>query len=557
MTTPAATTTTSATASTSFNLLDEPWIVALDTDGCNRTVSLLQVLREAHTIRRLAGELPTQDAAILRLLLAILYRALPVAGDEEERAQVWKSWWGGGLPLEHIEDHLERYRDRFDLLHPDHPFFQVADLHTASGNTSGLATLIADLPPHRFFTNRAGEGAETLSFGEAARWLVHCQAYDISGIKSGAVGDDRVKGGKGYPIGTGWAGNLGMIVLEGRSLAETLLLNLVLTIESSDDDLAPWEVDQWTAAATGADSPRGPAQAMTWQVRRVRLPAQDGRVIDAVIANGDKIRLRNQHRVEPMTGWRSSPTQAKAHGEPLAYMPRAHLPGRLMWRGLGSLIAAAPVDAGVGKAADALVASTISWVGRLRSFGCLPADYPVALHVVGCIYGTQNAVVETVVSDRMLVQAELLHSQVLQDAAVRAATLAEGIVARLRWLASDLAAAAGRDGAGDADRANDLAYQRIDPLFRAWLRELNRDEAQDHETVWQQQMRAVAQELADELYAGASTAAVIGRVVEDGNGRARRLDAAGAHRTFHRRLRDVLAADETSTKKHATPEEDS
>lgn len=540
-----------------FNLLDEPWIVVLDTDGHNRRVSLKGLLWQASGIRRLAGELPTQDAAILRLVLAILYRALPVEGDDEQRTGVWQAWWSKGLPLGQVEDYLTEHRGRFDLLDVDRPFFQVADLHTASGKTSGIDKLIADLPPHRFFTNRAGDGAKSLPLAEAARWLVHCQAFDVSGIKSGAVGDARVSGGRGYPIGTGWAGSLGMVVLEGRTLAETLLLNLVLTTGSPDEDVPPWEVESWTAAATGADSPVGPAQAMTWQVRRIRLVSEGDEVTDALISNGDQIRLRNQHRVEVMTGWRSSPTQAKAHGEDLAYMPRAHLPGRLMWRGLGSLIAADPVAAGIEKRAEALVAGNMAWAGSLRRAGVLPADYPVSLHVVGCIYGTQNSVVDTVVSDRMLVQAEVLQSQSLQDAAVRAATLAEAVVARLRWLASDLAAAAGRDGPGDADSVNGLAYQRIDPLFRAWLRELSTSAVAQQEDTWRHDMRDLASEMANELYASATTAAVIGRVVEDGSGRARRLDAAGAHRTFHRRLREVLVAEPEWTDLNSYPKEKS
>lgn len=545
------------TSAPTYNLLDEPWIAVLDVHGHDRSLSLLDLLRQAREVRRLAGELPTQDAAVLRLVLAVLYRALPVEGDDEDRLEVWKSWWNEGLPTREVETYLERYRDRFDVLHPQFPFFQVADLHAASGKLSGIDKLIADLPPHRLFTNRAGEGSEALALDEAARWLVHCQAFDMSGIKTGAAGDPRVKGGKGYPIGTGWAGSLGMIVLEGRTLADTLLLNLVLTVSSPDDDVAPWEGQSWTAAPLFADSPRGPVQALTWQARRIRMVTDGEHVTDALIANGDKIRLRNQHRVEIMTGWRSSPTQAKAHGEDLAYMPRAHLPGRLIWRGLGSLVAADPVAAGIEKRADALRASNISWVDLLRRARAIPADYRVALHVVGCIYGTQNAMVETVVSDRMLVQAELLHSQRLQDVAVRAATLAEAVVARLRWLASDLADAAGRDGAGDADRVNALSYHRIDPPFRAWLRELGADDAAEHAQTWRRQVREFAGSIADELYATAGSAAVIGRVATDGNGRARRLDAAGAHRTFHRRLREVLAAEITHEVQDSTLQEDS
>ena len=59
----------------SFNLLDVPWIRVRFTDGRLGEVSVRQALAEAHQISRIAGEMPTQDAALLRLLLAILLGA--------------------------------------------------------------------------------------------------------------------------------------------------------------------------------------------------------------------------------------------------------------------------------------------------------------------------------------------------------------------------------------------------------------------------------------------------------------------------------------------------
>lgn len=56
-----------------FNLLDEPWIRVMMADCTIQEVSLTQALTHAHTFTALAGELPTQDVAILRLLLAVLH----------------------------------------------------------------------------------------------------------------------------------------------------------------------------------------------------------------------------------------------------------------------------------------------------------------------------------------------------------------------------------------------------------------------------------------------------------------------------------------------------
>ena len=56
-----------------FNLLHEPWILVMRPDGMTEEVSLLDVFRRAPEFQSLAGELPTQDVAVLRLLLAILH----------------------------------------------------------------------------------------------------------------------------------------------------------------------------------------------------------------------------------------------------------------------------------------------------------------------------------------------------------------------------------------------------------------------------------------------------------------------------------------------------
>ena len=56
-----------------FNLIHEPWVCVHYLDGTVGEVSLLELFRDAHTIQSLAGDLPTQDAAILRVLLAILH----------------------------------------------------------------------------------------------------------------------------------------------------------------------------------------------------------------------------------------------------------------------------------------------------------------------------------------------------------------------------------------------------------------------------------------------------------------------------------------------------
>ncbi len=530
----------------SYNLLDQPWIAVLGTDNTTREVSIRTAFAEAPSIRSLAGELPTQDAAVLRLLLAILHRALPVVGDDEALQETWAAWWQAGLVPTEVNHYLDDWHDRFDLFSEEHPFYQVPDLQTAKGAMSGVDKLIADLPAgHRFFTNRAGIAAESLPLTEAARWLVHCQAFDPSGIKSGAIGDPRVKGGKGYPIGTGWAGNLGLLILEGANLAETLLLNLVLSTRSDDDDTPAWEVDEWTAAPSTSDAPRGPAQAMTWQIRRIRLQRSDDHIRDALICNGDAIRVRNQHHRETMSGWRRSEAQEKKHGESLVYMPRAHQSNRAVWRGLEALLAADPVPIGERKEARSLGSANLSWLADLRHAGYVNADQVVTIHTVGAEYGSNNSVVDAIISDRMVLRAEVVQVPELQACAVRAAAVAENAARLLGRLAADLAVAEGREADHDRSAAVELAYERCDPLFRIWLAQLSSNHTDEHEASWRAKARGLALALGSELFAAASPTAIRGRFVTDRNGRDRRADAASAHQRFVRQIWADIPAPES------------
>lgn len=538
------------TTHATYNLVDEPWIEVLTTTGEAQTLSIRDVFHRSSEIRQLAGELPTQDAAVLRLLLAILYRALPVSeGDEESTTEVWHAWWRQReLPLGQIDDYLDAWKHRFDLLDAEHPFFQVADLQTASGRTSGIGAIIADLPAgHKFFTNRAGADTADLSLPEAARWLVHCQAYDTSGIKSGAVGDLRVKGGKGYPIGTGWAGNLGLVILQRGTLTETLLLNLVLTTPSADDDRPWWEVAAWSASPTGSDSPIGPVQALTWPMRRIRLHVEGHRVRDALVSNGDQIRVRNQHRVEPMTGWRRSIPQQKKHKEDVVYMARIHSKERSIWRGLNTLLAGDPIAVGAERGSEALRAGTLQWLALLQEHGRIEPDELVSLHTVGMEYGTQSASVDTILSDRLDIRAEVTRDRALQEAAVRAVRAVEEAAKLLGRLADNLVRAAGRDRAEDQDRRREQTYQQFDPPFRRWLAELSSDNVDDHEPAWVTLVRREALTTAEEMYAASSPSAIKGRVITDRNGRSLRLDAAQAYGRFRSQLDKDVPAPQTTT----------
>ncbi len=535
----------------SFDLTQEPWLPVLRDDGTEVELSLLDVFVQAGQVQRLVGDVPTQEFALLRLLLAVLHEVVEGPVDID----AWQELWDGGLPLdgpEGIASYLDRHRDRFDLLHPEAPFFQTPGLRTAKEEIASLDRLVADVPNGtQFFTMRA-RGVERLSFAEAARWLVHAHAFDTSGIKTGTVGDPRVKGGRVYPLGVGWSGNLGGVFVEGDSLRETLLLNLVAfdteNLRIDDEDRPAWRHPVTGPAEMEplelSRRPAGVRDLYTWQSRRIRLVSDDEGVHGVVLAYGDPLSPRNQHMREPMTGWRRSPAQEKKQNLPQVYLPREHDPGMSAWRGLGALVAGRTPGAEQRKEAAEIVRPRIlDWVARLTVEGDFPVDFLVRARLVGAQYGTQQSVINEMIDDAVAMPVVLLHERDtrLGQEAIDAVADADRAVKVLGDLAADLARTIGADPEPARAHTTRLGYSMLDGPFREWLANLNPAAIpQSQRTAWQDRARLIIARLGAQEVQDAGDAAWEGRVIQTGKGQELWLTASRADATFRYRLRKAL-----------------
>ncbi len=547
---------------TSFDVLTQPWIPVRRINGTTDELSVLQTFRQAPTVRSIGGELPTTTFTLIRFLLAILHRAFVV---DAPPTVVWGNLWQAPeLPVEAIEQYLQQHADRFDLLNSDKPFFQVASLRSTGGGISGLEKVIADVPNGtQFFTTRAGAALESIPFAEATRWLLHVNAFDTSGIKSGAIGDRRVKGGKGYPIGTSWTGCIGGIILEGHTLRETLLLNLVLGDPQhgfatlSGDDLPVWERPPLTAGvetrgSLPREAPEGPADLYTWPSRRIRL-VHDGRAVTGVIlAIGDPLRPQNQF-IEPMTTWRRSETQEKKLGRSLVYMPLRHDPERSMWRGLAALIPHGVREQQRRDGVSAYSAGNVEWIHRLQesdSLGgpWLPLDLVLRTRAVGIDYGSKESSVAEIIDDSLTVHAVLFApgGSELAARAVSAVKATDLAVTALAILAGHLEVAAGGDETAAQDKARQDAYFTLDAPFRRWLSELDSTtDALDALFGWYGTARNLLRVEGQRLVEAAGPAAWVGRNNRSG----RHIDTALADAWFRSALVRALPYRERSGEK--------
>ena len=199
-----------------FNLLQERWVRVRTQDCTVQEVSLTDALLHAHAYVDLAGEMPTQDAAMLRLLLAVLHtvfsrvdgNGVPAPFEEPRDAlQRWGELWQlGHFPEQPIRDYLDKWQDRFWLFHPERPFWQVPEAKI--GSPFGAKKLNGEVfeseNKSSLFSACAGTGKESMDYPQAARWLVSLNNYDDAAAKKKA---------KDRPLpsmGPGWLGRIGV-----------------------------------------------------------------------------------------------------------------------------------------------------------------------------------------------------------------------------------------------------------------------------------------------------------------------------------------------------------
>ncbi|MBB5907122.1 CRISPR system Cascade subunit CasA [Actinoalloteichus hymeniacidonis] len=210
-------------------------------------------------------------AALHRLVFAVMHHVFRPTSDEEW-AQLWQR---PDLRTDAVTKFFHEERDSFDLFHPDRPFMQSKSL--AEVEPAGIARLV----PFRasgnnvtLFDHTTAADRLTLTPAEAARWLVTLQCYDPGGMKSGAY-RNAPRSSKRAPIN-----DFGCVVVEGGTLKETLLLNLLRYDPARDepsmtgvDDRPNWQDPGSTAATPNARTPRGWLDLLTWPSRRVLLRA--------------------------------------------------------------------------------------------------------------------------------------------------------------------------------------------------------------------------------------------------------------------------------------------
>ena len=532
-----------------FDLLTEPWIRVRLKDNTVQEVSLTEALVSAQDYVDLAGEMPTQDAAVLRLLLAVLFTVFSrvnVKGEPEpleKRGQALRRWselWQlGHFPAEPIRDYLEQWKDRFWLFHPTHPFWQVPTL--CNGIAFGGKKLNGERAESGnktpLFQNVSKTECEVLSYAQAARWLIYQNGYDERG--------GRPKAGNKPRHGVGWLGQIGFVAVKGKNLYETLLRNMAFPTEQDalrEEQQPCWEREQVRAEqSVKIVMPKNQAELLTLQSRRILLKRSETvpGVVGYEVLGGDYWDSENAFG-EQMTLW----SRTSKKNEKMTYKPQQHEAGKQLWREIPSMLDPEGRKPGV-----------LTWNQQLQSLRILSRKEQIVLNMVGIRYDNQEASVKDVYTDQLAMQLAVL-DELSRPWTVRInqeVERCEKAAESIGVLCKELKLAGGLDynqvkGFKETQKVTEDAraqfYFAVDQPFRQWLQEIDPEQDDPDEAVqrWQAQARSIAEELGAKMVREAGNAALKGHRIAVGDKKTERTilyTSPKAYNRFRASLREI------------------
>lgn len=358
-----------------YNLLDEPWIsVVVDKKGNTNEVSMLEFFEHAHEYLDFGGDTKTQDFAVMRMLLAVVYTVFSrfnaegkpyeyleldnryrptekidisdLDDYEDDLYETWISLWEQEKFPKIVGDYLEKWRDRFFLYDEEYPFFQVTkrDVDSSKLNKTSPSDVSGKKINRKISESNnkvalfspkydGGNNKEILSNAEVVRWLITYQGY--TGL------DDKVAFEKDkYKSSKGWLFDIGGIYLKGENIFETIILNTVLA-NNEDDNLEKIQLPCWEISSKeylninlnpSVDKVDTCASLLTVWSRAIFMePKLDiGEPFSFGIVKLPDVNHQNKF-LESMTIWQYNKTGDNKG----TFTPRKHSANKSIWRSFG------------------------------------------------------------------------------------------------------------------------------------------------------------------------------------------------------------------------------
>lgn len=528
-----------------FNLIDEGWIpVMYKENGENKMLSLREIFADAGKIRSLSTDSPTQDFAVLRLLLAILHTVysrydfdsevypeieLDDQGRQKEEVRdsedlkayknnlvkTWKDLWDNGEFTQALFDYLEDWQDRFFLFDGEYPFFQVKAEDIAEDRISkSKASAVSGKNMNRLISEsnnkialfspkyESNNNKSILNADEIARWLITFQGY--SGLS-----DKVIFGKEKYKSSKGWIFDLGGIYLEGDNLFETLLLNLVIINTEGENyngkiQKPCWEFESqerledyllYVEMKTNV-SVDNLAELYTNWSRAIYIDPNTN-VEDPFYFNIVKLPdLDHQNQfLEPMTLWKYN----KDGDNKGTFTPRKHQIGQSLWRNFG-LISLIEKDENTSRAPG-----IIRWLENLKKANFIEADYRVRVKAIS-MQDDGNAtswVPTNEIYDSLNIKEELLTDLGDDGAVIRIEKIVDETkqaVGNYRTFVNNIREIRNLESRKFVDDRVEEMYYLIDQPFKDWISSINsKDQIPEKIIAWRKELKDLILRQADQL----------------------------------------------------------
>ncbi len=324
-----------------FDLTKERWLPCLNLQGkpMKEDLSLREVFAEAHRVSAIQGDSPLVTIALYRFLLAILYHAIYLDLKRPTKVDDWRQLWEQrrtGFEMRLLGDYFQRFNDRFDLFHPQYPFYQSSDaMGKKDEQGDSFSKSVAELVPEiswgnnaTLFDHRFERDGFSLSSAEATRRLIAIQAFGLQGLSGFTK-----KNYRNAPLVDGV-----ILLAQGDTIFETLALNIQLYPVKADSNDGPcWDssnIPEWEDARSadneGGYTPRGLLDYLTWRNRLVLLkpPAskEDFVVREMRMSRGFRLKL-DEVESDPLKSYSRKKKKGKEVFEQLRWDEH-----RALWR---------------------------------------------------------------------------------------------------------------------------------------------------------------------------------------------------------------------------------
>jgi CRISPR system Cascade subunit CasA len=449
---------------------------------------------------------------------------------KDDLLDTWATLYQNGHFTDIVTKYLKLYNDCFSMF-GEHPFYQVTESEynqfvpsnkqIKDGNGPGKVAVrqinrqvseSANTPA--IFSPKSGEFKNSIKIDELVRWLITYQNF------TGVTDKTKIKTTEKFSVSRGWLYQLNPVFAEGKTIFQTLMLNMILVRE--DKMFYPQKpVWEYESIKTYVDErmkqqlPENIAELYTSWSRLLHIH-WDQRGQPIFFSAGIPMFNNEDVFIEPMTTWRIDKSSKR-------YKPAAkwlNSLGTAMWRSFGQYVNVKGSD-------DMHEPGIVEWLHLLDNKDIIPLDAQITLASATLISDgnatSQAPVVE--VCDDMHINADVLFDK--RNPNYWPKRIEDTIeltqkVGTVYWqFAKDIATIRGYGKPEAKEFANRMSgkfYENLNQPFKVWLSQLtNNDDRDQRIKTWNNTLYKLVLVTTDDITQSSSLRDIRGIVNENGN----------------------------------------